>query len=195
MEETTVNTYNELIDEYLYKHDRKCLHDSVIEYILEQTSIEEVIRIAVHSKDKMGRVHPHQRHIRKIAYEKLLKALIPKKERINAIKDFDYLISLITTEGEKIFGVGEMLIYDTAFRIGKWKKIYPQKIYLHAGTRKGVERLMNKRKKDAYISKDSLPPPFNTCILACWQLENFFCIYKDSFSGNEKQSKKRQNTC
>ena len=185
-----IEHYKSKIMEYKSERNDNCSVDKVVKYVLKQKSIEDVIRIAVRSRDEAGKMHPHQWRVQKIAYGIFINALLQVKEKIAKATDFDQLFSIVTIEGNKIWGVGEVLIYDTAFRIGKWRNINPQKIYLHAGTRKGVERLMGRKIRNDYIIKDNLKPPFNTCKLECWQLEDFFCIYKDIFSNdiNKKDS-------
>jgi hypothetical protein len=190
MEPEIINIYNKKINEYLFKHNEKCSYDSVIRFVLKQTEIEKVIAIAVKSRDEFGKMHSHQRRVPKIAFENFTEALMLVKKSIIEATEFDQLFSMIAIEGNKIFGVGEILIYDTSFRIGNWKNIFPRKIFLYAGTRKGVERFMNRKIRNNYFLKEKLKPPFNTCKLECWQLEDFFCIYKDIFNNYCKFIKK-----
>ncbi|MDR1837381.1 MAG: hypothetical protein LBQ89_06965 [Treponema sp.] len=195
MEREHISIYNEKINEYLTERNENCSFDHVMEYVLEQTNIDEVIRVAVRSRDKTGRMHSHQRRIPKTAYGEFTEALLQVREKLINATNFDQIFSIVENEANKVYGAGEMFTYDTAFRIGKWRKIYPQKIYLHAGTREGIKGLMKGKKLNNYIQKDELEPPFNTCILECWQLEDFFCINKEIFSTNGKQTKKRKGIC
>lgn len=190
-----MNIYKESIAEYISKRNTSCSYDSVINYVLNQTNFDEVIRIAVRSRDHLGKMHSHQRRVPREAFDGFIKALFDIKDKIRNSNDFDRLFLLIQTEGNRIYGVGEMLIYDTAFRIGQWLKIFPKKIYLHRGARVGVERFMGRRIYREYILKDELKQPFNNCPLECWQLEDFFCIYKDIFEKNGMQIKSKQNWC
>jgi len=195
MEREQISYYIEKINEYLFERNGNCSYDPVMKYVLEQTNIEEVIRVAVRSRDKTGKMNPHQYRVPKTAYGEFTEALLQAREKLINATNFDQIFSIVENEAAKVCGAGEMLIYDTAFRIGKWRKIYPQKIYLHAGTRKGIEGLMKRKISNYYIQKDELPPPFNTCKLECWQLEDFFCINKEIFSTNGKQTKKRKGIC
>jgi hypothetical protein len=40
-----------------------------------------------------------------------------------------------------IKGFGELAVYDCSLRVGSYLNLLPDKIYLHAGTRKGAEAL------------------------------------------------------
>jgi hypothetical protein len=40
-----------------------------------------------------------------------------------------------------VTGIGELYVYDTALRIGAKLGVFPEKVYLHAGTRIGVRNL------------------------------------------------------
>ena len=48
---------------------------------------------------------------------------------------------LIRAAVEPIPGIGELYVYDTSFRIGAKLNLFPTKVYLHAGTRRGVRAL------------------------------------------------------
>jgi len=77
-------------------------------------------------------------------------------------------------------------------RIGIYLKLYPDFIYLHSGTKIGLENLLNKKIKDVYIKKENLPEPFWSCDLLSIQLEDLFCHYKkelnDNYINNIKKS-------
>jgi hypothetical protein len=174
--------YNQKIMEY-YHHRGTCVHDSVIKYVLEQKNLENAIKIATFSHDQFGNKHGHQRRLQNSVLISFGKELIEIKDKIHNAIDFDDLITIINSH--KIFGVGEMLVYDTALRIGQYINKAPQKIYLHRGTRIGVENLINRKIDKKFILKEHLPEPFKSCVLTPSQLEDFFCIYKSIFKGNK----------
>jgi len=78
-------------------------------------------------------------------------------------------------------GVGELTIYDTANRIGAHLGLKPEHIYLHAGTKKGAEKLLGHRIKAKHINAHDLPPAFQNKALSNAALEDILCIYKDQF--------------
>ena len=90
---------------------------------------------------------------------------------------FDFLLPL----KEKIKGIGELTHYDFALRIGAYLGHFPQKIYLHSGTKEGAESLLKKK-----ISEDSLETkdfPKELQCLKPYHIENFLCIYKKKLKG------------
>jgi len=190
-----LNCYNEYIHQHLSNQNDNCSCDSLMQFVVNQPDIEKAIKIAVNSRDETGKMNYHQSRVPREAYGKFGKALVNIKDKIEKSTDFDQLFTVIQTEGKKIHGVGELFIYDTAFRIGQKLKIYPDRIYLHRGTRIGVERFMGRKIHNGYILKEQLKPPFDTCPLECWQLEDFFCIYKDIFLDGGVFWKNKQSRC
>ena len=174
--------YRENIIEYLSQRKDDCSHDSVINYVLKQKFLRDAIKIAVKSRDINGNKHPHQYRIQNSLLNDFSNKLNNQFEEIDKASSFEQLFKII--EKNRIHGIGEMTIYDSAFRIGIYKGIQPDKIYLHRGTRIGVERLLGMKINKNSITKQELPTPFNNCELNLWQLEDFFCIYKDIFLHN-----------
>ena len=93
------------------------------------------------------------------------------------MSSFEDLFKIISEN--RIFGFGKLAIYDTALRIGYFLRLYPEQIYLHAGTSKGAKKLgikINKRKK---IEISELPKEFHK--LNASEIEDILCIFKDRF--------------
>jgi len=176
-----IDYYKSLIADYLSKRNNMCCID-IITYTIEQNSLEAAIRVAVMSKNKNGKTESHQRRIYKDVYPNFQKNLINVKEKINNAKNFDELITIIFKH--KPFGVGELFCYDVALRIGYKLNKLPEKIYIHAGTRTGLEKLLNRKIYEETIYKHKLPEPFCSCKLTPDQLEDFLCIYKKNLSDN-----------
>ena len=84
-------------------------------------------------------------------------------------------------ENCKIKGIGPLTCYDTAQRIGAKIRLFPEHIYLHAGTKTGAEKLLGKRLKVKFINKTDLPNPFHNANLTNAEIEDILCIYKDKF--------------
>ncbi|WP_461255906.1 hypothetical protein [Treponema sp. R80B11-R83G3] len=177
-----INCYKTLIAEYLEKYSNICCWD-FIEYTIEQNCLKNAIRIAVMSKNRNGNLCPHQRHINKDVYDNFFQNLLKVQEKIENSKSFDELINIITDN--KVTGAGELFCYDVALRIGYKLKLLPEKIYIHAGTRKGLKNLLNINNSVKTINKHDLPEPFCSCELTPVQLEDFFCVYEDRFICNK----------
>jgi hypothetical protein len=183
--DTKIECYNSKIREYKRERNDNCSVDKVVKYVLEQKNIEDVIITAVRSRDKDGKKHPHQKRLQNDYLENYVQKLLKIKNKIAQIESFNSLYMLL--EGNKVHGVGEMLFYDVSVRIGEYLKMYPETIYVHAGTRTGLKNLLEREIHEKQIKKEILPEPFRSSDLTPGQLEDFFCRYKDIFSNNNKK--------
>src|SRR5262249_40973014 len=132
------------------------------------------------SENAQGKRHSHQYRLNKADMELFAKELQSQEERIRAAESFDILFKVIEKVGVKIEGIGDMLIYDSAERIGGYLNIFPDKVYLHAGTREGAEKLLGKIEAST-IRKEMFPEPIRSSNLSCADIESLLCIYKDIF--------------
>lgn len=57
------------------------------------------------------------------------------------MSDFSSLFKLIKYELVDVAGIGELYVYGTVMRIGAKLGVFPEQVYLHAGTRIGVRNL------------------------------------------------------
>jgi hypothetical protein len=80
---------------------------------------------------------------------------------------------------EDVPGIGELYIYDTSLRIGAKLNLYPKKVYLHAGTRRGARALG--LKADTSLNVPDLPSEFR-CLLP-YEIEDVLCIFKEGIQG------------
>lgn len=165
-----------------YCKKNKCtVHDLCIDFTLKQCNLSDALRVAALSCDKDGKRHPHQYRIttwNPLSREMLAEALAMKYKEINKAIDFDELLNIL--KSIKIRGIGELTNYDVALRIGMYKGMLPQKIYLHAGTREGAKNILKKKRLSRqFITKDELPEPLQN--LECWQIEDFLCHFKNDF--------------
>jgi len=112
--------------------------------------------------------------------EVLSKHLQSQKKRLHDADNFDTLFRIINNVGSKIDGIGDMLIYDAAERIGEYLSLSPDKIYLHAGTREGAEKILGEI-DGSTIKKEMFPEPIRSSNLSCADIESMLCMYKDIF--------------
>lgn len=132
--------------------------------------------------------HPHQevftdrqgneRGIKPDVLKEMKTRILKRIGDLIQAKTFDELMSII--ESEKVRGFGELAIYDTTMRIASFLKLEPDKVYLHAGTRKGMEKLEERGLVPAGSSKKKAVPvqhlpeplkklrPAETEHLLCW---------------------------
>lgn len=146
-------------------------------YFRNMDNIESVIEHAAMSIDENGRKYCHQRRIPHNVLLNVKQKLYTQKIFILKCKTFDEIYNVI--ESCRVKGFGDLSIYDSALRIGAFLGIEPDKIYLHAGTKKGAKNLGVDIRGKKVISKDELPSVFRK--MKPVELEDLLCIYKDYF--------------
>lgn len=112
--------------------------DNIPDWCKEASSPREALERAVRSKRPNGKMHNHQSKVSKALpkYEYVLTQNLPL---LATSKHFDKLhrsMWLIRTDG-----IGPMTVYDVAVRFGAYLSLEPDRIYVHAGTKAGLEAL------------------------------------------------------
>ena len=97
---------------------------------------------------------------------------------------FGELYDLVRATIESVHGIGELMVYDTATRLGAHLDLMPDRVYLHAGTRAGAE-VLGFSGRDTIRSKE-LPAPLQQ--LEPYELEDCLCIYKEHLDGRLEPS-------
>ncbi|PIP91025.1 MAG: hypothetical protein COW79_04555, partial [Bdellovibrionales bacterium CG22_combo_CG10-13_8_21_14_all_38_13] len=93
-----------------------------------------------------------------------------------------------------IHGLGELYFYDTALRIGASLKLFPDKVYLHSGTRLGGIALGLASKGQKTISPKDIPTIF-TSKLNIYEIEDVLCIYKSCFKSGKFEITSSMEKC
>ena len=161
----------------LIKHYQKGHSDNLdneLNYYASQNCEKDMLLKAARSEASNGKCHPHQYRIPQAARNQTHDAL--QKIDFSTIKTFDSLHRLLKSELGPIAGVGPLMIYDTALRIGAYQGLYPEKVYLHAGTREGSQN-MGIKSKESVLEKSCFPEEIQK--LDPVHIENFLCIYKN----------------
>jgi hypothetical protein len=87
---------------------------------------------------KGGKRHSHQclipRRLLEIAEERLQAAA----NRLARAPDFDALHGIVQSQIESVRGIGKLMVYDIAHRIGAYLRKEPTLVYLHRGTKEGA---------------------------------------------------------
>ena len=110
--------------------------------------------------------------------------LIKRMNDILKARSFDEIYQIVTDC--KVKGFGELSIYDTALRISSHLNIEPDKVYLHAGSRKGAELLEQKgyievgSSKKKFLKIEELPKPLQN--QKADDTQHFFCSMKDKMT-------------
>jgi hypothetical protein len=178
-----------LVAIYRRKHGPEIV--AYLDYFQKLGSLDEAIRFACHGKD--GQIHGHQHLVGKAKLEQARRALEKKAEEIKVCKFFDELLVLVEDRTKSIDRFGVLAVYDTSLRLGAYLKLWPEVVYLHAGTRKGCKAL-GVATSGGTVSMEKLPQPVRA--LEAYQAEDFLCIFKDEFQAtSEKAVGRRKKGC
>lgn len=157
----------DLVHEYKRDYD----HDP-LSAVADCESVADAIKAATGC---IGRVPEHQRRVGREILAEASKKLIRRKKQIEACESFTELIELVEDVTADVYRFGELAVYDTSLRLGAWLDIMPERVYLHAGTRKGARALGLSTGK-GYLQMEELPEPLQ--VLEPREVEDFLCIYK-----------------
>lgn len=163
----------------LYKLNYSKEPDSWIEFSKSQKNLTNAIKVSCLNLDHEGKLHPHQYRLNKISTEKFYSQCLSNLSSFKKIKTFHELMELL--DRLKVTGIGELAVYDTATRIGAYLNIFPDRVYLHRGTREGAKKLLGSITKP-YLLKSDLPKEFQSKNITYSEIEDILCIYKDNFT-------------
>ena len=161
------------------EHNRSNLRDLLDGY--RTSSFPDALKAASHGEfppngKKAGKRHPHQRRLAGEALNQWAKTLGRAQAQIQAFRGqaFEGLFDFIDERARTISGIGPLMVYDTALRIGANIGCLPKDwIYLHAhATIPSVH--------DYHIEKAKLHEALKA--LEKWEayeIEDFLCIYHE----------------
>jgi hypothetical protein len=111
--------------------------------------------------------------------------------RLANARDFDALHELVEREIGSIQGIGKLMVYDIAQRIGAYLGKAPRLVYLHRGTKQGAAVLGFRGET---LDPAVLPTAFLQLTPA--EIEDCLCIYKDELrNGAHSRSARRKFGC
>jgi hypothetical protein len=162
-----------------YKLKSKKQSDSLVSFCKSQKTIKDAIEVAAESVDEHNKVHFHQRRVEKSELNSFAERLITRESEINLAMTFDEIYEIINQEKNQY--ITELTVYDVAQRIGAFKNIFPDKIYLQSGTRVGAENLLGKLGDAKFLEREDLPSPFQRPDFTLADIEDILFQYKDEF--------------
>jgi len=151
-----------------------------LDWFIRQPTLRDAIENAALARNSKGKRYSHQRRIKKTAIKEAFSILDDASDRIKRSRDFAELFRLIDASLEDVPGIGELYVYDTSLRIGAKLNLLPEKVYLHAGTRRGARALGLKADKALKVS--DLPKEFHS--LRPHEIEDVLCIFKKEFKAS-----------
>jgi hypothetical protein len=143
-------------------------------FYTQQPSLEAAIEVAGMARLN-GKRHAHQRRIKAAVLRHATDRLQQAADDLRGCQTFDELFRLVEEVIRPIEGIGEMAVYDAALRLGANLGLAPELVYIHMGTRTGLEKLGLYRGQTA-ISPAKLPEAFRR--LEPREIEDCLCIYK-----------------
>ena len=170
--------WDAIFRDYDARHCCNC--EDQIGWFVSQPSLRRAVEVAARATDKRGRRYSHQFRIRREAIAHATAALVAGERQIAQAGSFDALFATVTEQLREVSGVGELYRYDTAFRIGAYLGIFPERVYLHAGTRAGARALGLDYTKMA-LEMSELPAALRR--RKPHEVEDILCIYKERFQG------------
>ena len=144
-----------------------------------QPTFDAAIRLASRAENEIGKRLAHQRRLPRRVLAQVESALMASRRLLSNAHTFAELHSTVARLIGQIHGVGELMIYDTALRIGAWRGLKPKAVYLHAGTRAGA-RALGLGSARTSIPRAEIPAGLRR--LAPHEIEDVLCIYKDQLS-------------
>lgn len=173
-----------MVDEYIIckrphkRKERECF---------ERLSLEQAVGTAALAKNCEGKRSSHHRR-RTLAQLALGKAkLIGLLPKIRRCEGFDELHDVVCGVTDEVKGLGELYAYDTAYLVGIRLGLWPKRVYLHAGTRKGAQALGFSGAL-SHLEPSRLTRQLRR--LKPCEIEDFLCIYEAALRRLHSQSRR-----
>lgn len=139
-------------------------------------SWEKAIEKAWKSRFANGKMHSHQYRVAN-KLPKGLEIALNDNRQPKEFNKFDLIYVWVKSISDHVHGLGPTTTYDVARRLGVWLSLYPDRIYLHAGTAVGAKKIGI---RGATASLSAFPKEIQQ--LGATHAENFLCIYKSEIS-------------
>ncbi len=164
-----------IIDNYK-KQARKSV-DYHVQFCLDQDNLKDVIEAAAKAVDDYGKIHFHQRRVAKADLLAFAEKLINLENELANAPTFDEIYTIIKNTSQA--GINEVTVFDTAFRIGSYLNLFPDKIYLTSGTRIGAEHLLGKLDDKNTLLPTDFPSPFQREDLSTADIEDILYVCRN----------------
>ena len=162
-----------------YKLKSRKQVDSLILFCMAQKTLKEAIKVATKSIDENDKIHFHQRRVEKLELDSFAERLILCEDSLDSSNTFDEIYTIVNSAKNEY--ITELTIYDVSQRIGAYKNIYSDKIYLQSGTKIGAENLLGSLGDKKFLLREDLPSPFQNPDFTLADIEDILFQYKDEF--------------
>lgn len=150
--------------------------EQLLRYYARQPSLKQAIEKAGWAKLPSGKRHPHQYRLSNAALCRATEVLLHHQDKLQTCISFDELHALVDQLIGGIRGIGPLMVYDTAHRLGAYLQLEPRRVYLHRGTAEGAAALGFSGRKT--LEMHELPKALRS--LRPYEAEDCLCIYKDA---------------
>jgi hypothetical protein len=138
-----------------------------------EPTLAAAIERAALAKTPEGKRYRHQARLAPTTLQEAQRALIDAP--LKNCRSFDDLHALVHSTIRGIRGIGELMVYDTALRIGAKMGLRPTVVYLHRGTREGA-RALGISGAAKYVELSVLPKELRSLVPD--EAEDFLCVFK-----------------
>ncbi|MDY6803319.1 MAG: hypothetical protein SXA11_05865 [Cyanobacteriota bacterium] len=166
---------SELVEEYLqnwgdfYQNEAQWWGNQTLDWKSAQKRAWE-------SRRADGKMSRHQHRVGSEKLKEGLRIALIDNIQSDRFETFEQLYEWVKSVAHQVDGLGELVTYDVALRLGMWLNLEPAVVYLHRGTRDGAKKFnVNVKEKTATVS--AFPPEMQE--LGATHAENFLCIYKE----------------
>ena len=156
-----------------YRRDYEQSTQAEFDYYANLPSIKDAVARASRAERPDGKRHDHQTRIRDDALRQVARRL--ENASWSSFKSFSDVHTFLEKNIGPISGIGELMVYDTALRVGARLGFEPKVVYLHRGTRSGL-RALGLNANRPFVEVSELPEELRS--LRPHQLEDCLCIYK-----------------
>jgi|SRR5687767_5340876 len=165
-------SYEEIVEQYRVEHRGRAVDER--RYFKRHKSLTQAIRNAALALGPEGRRYSHQWLVPQRALEAAAIALLGVQEQVASAPTFSELFRVVERTIAPIHGIGPLAVYDTALRIGAFRQLEPDCVYLHAGVLEGAKALGRHERQTLQMS--DLPKAFHK--LRPSEVEDVLCIFR-----------------
>ncbi|RZJ08062.1 MAG: hypothetical protein EON50_20180 [Acidovorax sp.] len=169
-------THQQIVDHYIRCKRPDLL--SELQWFKEQPTFSGAVEEAVRARSKLGQRLSHQRRLLTTVIPASIPVVLGSLPKLQQAKNFDEVFSLLSLVLQKVYGAGDLYIYDTALRIGAPMDLLPEQVYLQAGAAAGASKLLGRR-VPRLLPLSKFPATFQR--LQAYELENLLCCYRSYF--------------
>lgn len=158
--------------------------DEEIRFYRSQPNLAVVIELASAGTKPNGRRDSHQRWLRDHWIAEIRTELEDVFTDLENCCSFEALFAIV--EGA-VKSQRELMVYDTALRIGAFLGLLPRRVYLHRGAKEGASYLGVTGKRSA--PRSDFPAEFQR--LKCYELEDCLCFARNDLARLARGRKKK----